>query len=73
MKPIATIGVILIILGILGLAYQGFTYTKEEKVAEIGSLNITNETEKRVNIPPYAGGLSLVAGIVLVALGRRRP
>jgi hypothetical protein len=65
------VGIILIIVGILGLAYQGFTYTQREKVAQIGDLKVTADKEKTVYFPPILGGASLVAGVVLVALARR--
>jgi hypothetical protein len=65
------VGIILIVLGILALAYQGFTYTTREKVAQIGDVKITADKEKSVYFPPILGGASLVAGIVLVLIGRR--
>lgn len=65
------VGVILILVGIVSLAYQGFTYTKHENVAQIGDVNITADTQKTVYLPPALGGLSLVAGLVLVVVARR--
>jgi uncharacterized membrane protein len=70
-STMSLIGIILIIAGIVFLAYQGFTYTKQEKVAEIGDLQVTANTQKTVYFPPILGGGMLVAGIVLVVLGRR--
>lgn len=67
------IGIILIIVGILGLGYQGFTYTTREKVADIGPLQVSADTEKSVYIPPLLSGLSLVAGIFLVVVARKKP
>lgn len=73
MKPMThLVGIILIVLGIFALAYQGLTYTQREKVAEIGDLKITADTQKTVYFPPLLGGLSIVAGIVLVVVGRSR-
>lgn len=69
---ISLIGILLIIFGIVTLAYQGFTYTQQEKIAQIGALQITANTEKTVYFPPVLGGLSLVAGIILVVVGRKR-
>lgn len=72
---ISLVGVLLIIFGIVTLGYQGFTYTTRDKVAEIGNVQVTTEKEQTVYLSPAAGGISLVAGIVLVALtrvGRRR-
>jgi uncharacterized membrane protein len=72
MKPIINlVGIILIVIGIAALAYQGFTYTKHEKVAQIGDVQVTADTQKTVYFPPMLGGLSLVAGIILVVVGRK--
>jgi hypothetical protein len=65
------VGVALIILGILALAYQGITYTTREKVVEIGPLKAEVEKQKTIPLPPILGGLALVAGFVLVVIGRR--
>lgn len=72
MKSITIVGILFIVLGILVLGYQGFTYTKQENVAQIGDIKITAETQKTVNLPPYLGGLFTVAGIVLVVVGRKK-
>lgn len=72
MKSITnTLGIILVIIGILVLAYEGYSYTKQQTVAQIGDLKVTAETQERVYIPPVYGALSLVAGIVLVVIARR--
>jgi len=63
------LGIILIILGIISFVYMGFTYTSHEKIAEIGNVQVTANTQKTVSIPPILGGLSLVAGVVLVVIG----
>lgn len=65
------VGIILILLGIVTLAYQGISYTKREKIAQIGDIQVTADTQKTVYFPPVLGGVSLVAGIVLVAVGRK--
>ncbi len=61
-----TIGLIAIILGIVLLAWTGFTYTKKEKIVDAGPIEITADKQKTVNWPPYAGGIVLVAGIILL-------
>ena len=72
MKSITSVlGILLIVIGILALAYQGFTYTKQENIAQLGDIKITADTKKTVYFPPMLGGLSVVAGIVLVIVGRR--
>jgi len=72
MKSVTSlVGLILVIFGIAALVYQGFTYTKQEKVAQIGSVQVTADTQKTVYLSPALGGVSLVAGLALVFLGRR--
>jgi uncharacterized membrane protein len=72
MKPISWIGILLIILGALALAYQGFNYTRQEKVIDLGPIHATAETQEHVSIPPILGGLTLVAGIVLLVYGNKK-
>ena len=71
MKSATLIGVLLIVLGIGALAYQGFTYTSEEKILDIGPIEATKETTKTIPLPPIVGALSLIGGIVLVVTGAR--
>jgi hypothetical protein len=66
------IGIVLIILGGLALAYQGFTYVTREKVAEVGPVQVTAEREKTVWIPPVVGGAAIAAGAVMLVLGSRK-
>jgi hypothetical protein len=72
MKPIAWIGVILIILGGLALVYQGFGYTHQEKILDVGPIHATTDEHERVSIPPILGGLTLVGGIVLVIIAAKK-
>lgn len=72
MKPITWIGILLIVLGGLALAYQGFTYTRQEKVLDLGPIHATREDNERVTIPPILGGLALAGGIVLLVLGAKK-
>lgn len=73
MKSILSIlGILFIIAGILTLGYQSFSYTKQEKIAQIGDIKLTADTQKTVYFPPLLGGLSIVAGIVLVIVGRKK-
>jgi uncharacterized membrane protein len=72
MKPLFWAGILLIILGALALAYQGFDYTRQEKVLDVGPIHATAEEQKHVSIPPVFGGLVLVGGIVLVIAGARK-
>ncbi len=72
MKPVTLVGVVLIILGVVALAYQGITYTTREKVVDLGPLKITKDKEKTVFLPPILGALALVGGVVLVVVGSRQ-
>jgi hypothetical protein len=73
MKPVLLIGIALILLGIVALSYERITYTTKEKIIDIGPLEATTEREKSIPLPPLLGGLALVAGIGLVAVGYRNP
>jgi uncharacterized membrane protein HdeD (DUF308 family) len=66
MKPVAIVGLILIIVGVVSLAYQGFTYTTREKAVDLGPLQITTEKTHTVPLPPILGTLALVGGVLLV-------
>ena len=66
-----TIGAILIVLGLLGLAWGGFTYTTREKLVDIGPIHATREKTHNVPVPPIAGALALIGGIALLAIGRK--
>jgi hypothetical protein len=72
MKPIMVVGVLLMVLGVIALAYEGITYTTREKVIDIGPLKASVEKEKTIPLPPILGGLALVGGVVLVIAGSRR-
>lgn len=68
-----TIGVVLIVLGLLGLVYGGFTYVKDRDRVEIGPLEMTVEEKETVPIPPILGVLGVLTGTALLLLsGRRR-
>ena len=66
-----TLGVILIVLGLFGLAWGGFTYTTTEKVVDIGPIHATRENRHNIPLPPIAGALALMGGIVLIVAGRK--
>jgi hypothetical protein len=72
MKPAVIAGILLIVLGIISLSYNRITYTKEEKIAEIGPFTATAEREKSIPLPPVLGGLALVAGAGMIAVGYRK-
>jgi uncharacterized membrane protein len=72
MKPLVVVGVILIMLGGLALAYQGISYTDRETVVDLGPIEATAEKERNIPLPPILGGLLLAGGIALVVIGSRR-
>ena len=61
-----TAGILLMVLGVIALAYQGFTYTTREKVVDAGPIQISADREKSVPIPPIIGGAALIAGLYLL-------
>ncbi|MFC7523803.1 hypothetical protein ACFQRK_07630 [Parapedobacter sp. GCM10030251] len=67
-----TIGIVLVIVGVIMLVWTGFSFTKKEKVVDIGSLEITADQKERVNWPPYVGGVVLVAGVILLLVPRKK-
>jgi hypothetical protein len=71
MKPISMLGVLLIVVGALVLAYQGINYTRQKKVIDVGSLHVTTEDRERIPLPPILGGLALVGGVVLLVMGAK--
>ena len=71
MKPIMLMGIVLIVLGVVALAYQGITYTSREQLIDIGPIHATHETQKTIPLSPILGGVALAGGIVLVIIGIR--
>ena len=71
MKPITMAGVALIVLGIIGLLYQGIGYTKRKDVLDVGPIHATKDTHETLPIPPVLGGIALVGGIVLLIVGAK--
>ena len=71
-NPLRIIGILLIVVGLVALAYQGITYTKSEKVLEVGPITATKETKKTIPLPPVLGGVALLGGIVLLVASSSR-
>jgi len=65
-------GIVLIILGVLALAYQGIRYTTKDKLVDIGPLEITTSEKKSIPVPPIVGGIAIVAGIAMILMERRK-
>jgi hypothetical protein len=71
MKPLTIIGIVLILVGIIGYATGGLSFTHEKKVVDLGSVQISRKTQDTVPLSPIFSTVSLVAGIALVFVGAR--
>ena len=65
------VAIVLVVLGALGLAYGGFTYTKDRHRADIGAVHLTVDEKAYVNVPVWAGFGAVVAGVLLLIVPRR--
>jgi hypothetical protein len=73
MKSLVVVGLVLLVIGVVALAYQGITYTTREKIIDVGPIKATVDREKTIPLPPILGALALVSGLALIAIGARRP
>ena len=64
------IALLLIVVGLVGLLYGGFTYTREKKVVDLGSVEITRQQHEKLPVSPIVGGLILVSGVWLLSYRR---
>jgi len=64
------LGVVLIALGVIALVYQGFTYTTQKKVLDIGPIQATKEEHHSIPVPPIVGVIALISGVAVLATGR---
>ena len=72
MKPLALVGVLLIVLGLAGLALGHFYFTTQKKVVDIGPVTASVAEEHSIAIPDIAGVAAVIAGAVMVVMGQRR-
>lgn len=72
MKAPLIIGILLILFAVVAFAYQGISYTKREKVLDIGPIQATAETKKTIPIPPLVAGAALIGGIAIIFVGNKR-
>ena len=71
--PLMIIGIALVVLGLIALAYQGITYTSRETVVDLGPIKATADRQRTIPLPPILGGLALAGGIaVLIGSARSR-
>jgi uncharacterized membrane protein len=71
MKTASLLGFVLIILGVLALAYQGIHYTTHKRILDVGPIQATKEEHNTIPLPPIVGGLALIGGVILIATGRK--
>jgi hypothetical protein len=72
MNVMKLVGIVLIVLGGLGLAYGGFSYTKDTTVVKVGPLEVSAKQKETVNIPLWAGVAAIVAGALVLVAGSRK-
>jgi hypothetical protein len=72
MRPIAIVGVVLLLLGVAALVYQGITYTSRETVIDLGPVHATADRQKTLPLPPLVGIAAVAGGVVLLIAGVRR-
>ncbi len=65
------IGIVLIVVGLIGLAYGGLTYTTRESVVDLGPIHASREKTHNIPLPPIAGGLALIGGIALIVTSKK--
>jgi uncharacterized membrane protein HdeD (DUF308 family) len=70
-KMAAGLGIMLIVVGLIALAYQGISYTTHKKVLDIGPIQATTTEHKTIPLPPILGGVAVIAGVILLASGRK--
>ena len=71
MKTATLAGIVLLVLGVLSLAYQGITWTTQKKVLDVGPIQATEAEQHTLPLPPVLGCLALMGGVVLLAVGTR--
>jgi drug/metabolite transporter (DMT)-like permease len=72
MKPGTILGIILIVIGVAGFALGGFSFTKKEKVLDVGPIEASADKKESLPVPPILGALAIVGGVVLLASSARR-
>ncbi len=72
LKPLAIVGVLLILVGVAALVYQSVTYTSRETVIDIGPVHATAERERTLPLPPLVGIAAVAGGVALLVAGIRK-
>lgn len=71
MKTAYVAGIILIVLGVIGLAYGGIHYTKRQRVFDAGPIHASRDKQETIPISPVLGGIAVAGGVVLLAVGAK--
>ncbi len=66
-----TIGLVLIVVGLIGLAWGGFTYTTRKNIIDVGPIHATRDQTHTVDLPPIAGAIAMLGGIALLLVAKR--
>jgi uncharacterized membrane protein YdcZ (DUF606 family) len=72
MNSLKMIGAVLIVAGVIALAYGGFSYTKDTTAVKLGPMELTVKEKETINVPIWAGALAVLAGGVLLVIGGKR-
>ena len=72
MNAIKVVAIVLIVAGVLGLAYKQFSYTKDTHEAKIGPLQFSIKEKETVDVPAWAGAGAIALGVVLLVVGRKK-
>ena len=72
MKPLSWAGLVLIVVGVLILIFQGITYNKKKNVMDFGGVHVTTTHQQRIDLPPVVGGIIILGGLVLIVAGSRQ-
>ena len=71
MKVGTLVGLVLVVLGLVGVAYGGITYTRHREVAQVGPLQVTASEQHTIPISPIFGGIAIIAGVALIVAVKR--
>ena len=72
MAAVKILGTILVVLGLIGVVWGGFTYTTRDKIIDIGPIHATRDKTHHLPVPPIAGAIALVGGVTLLLLSGKR-
>jgi hypothetical protein len=73
LNPLGVAGVVLLVLGLAALAYQGISYTSRETVVDLGPIHATADRQRTLPLPPIVGIAAVAAGVVLLVTSVRKP